>query len=123
MDEVVECLSKHLEDNFLNRLIAAHDFTLMVDETMDMGDRFELAIFVRYIDSDSHEIQEEFLGMVEIVGSKGAEALCAKICNFLQEKGINIKNMKFNGMDGTNAIRKYLDYNGSFVISHNIPNT
>ena len=61
--------------------------------------------------------------MVEIVGSKGAEALCAKICNFLQEKGINIKNMKFNGMDGTNAIRKYLDYNGSFVISHNIPNT
>ena len=53
MDEVVECLSKHLEDKFLNQLIAAHDFTLMVDETMDMGDRFELAIFVRYIDSDS----------------------------------------------------------------------
>ena len=53
MDEVVECLSKHLEDKFLNQLIAAHDFTLMVDETMDMGNRFELAIFVRYIDSDS----------------------------------------------------------------------
>ena len=55
----------------------------MADETTDMGDRGELPIFVRYIDSDRHEMQEEFLGMVEIVGSKCAEALSAKICNVL----------------------------------------
>ena len=103
-DEFLECLSKHLEDEFINRLIAAYDFTLMADETSDMGDRCELAIFVRYIDSDLHEIKEEFLGMVEVVGSKGAEALCMKICNVLQEKGINIENMRFNGMDGTNTM-------------------
>ena len=77
----------------------------MADETMDMGDCCELAIFVRYIDSDHHEMQEEFLGMIEIVGSsKSAEALCAKICNVLQEKDVNIKNMRFNGMGGTNTM-------------------
>ena len=42
--------------------------------------------------------------MVEIVGSKGAEALCAKICNVLQEKGVNIENTRFHGMDGTNTM-------------------
>ena len=104
MDKFLKCLSKHLEDEFLNQLIAAHDFTLMADETTDMGYHCKLAIFVRYIDSDRHAIKEEFLGMVEIVGSKGAEALCAKICNVLQEKDVNIENMRFNGMDGTNTM-------------------
>ena len=84
-------------------MIAAHDFTLMDDVTTDMGDCCELAIFVRYIDSDRHEMQEEFLGMFEIVLSKDAEALCV-ICNVLQEKGDNIENMRFNGMDGTNSM-------------------
>ena len=77
---------------------------LMANETTDMGDHCKLAIFARYIDSDLHEMQEEFLGIVEIVGSKHAKALWAKICNVCQEKGVNIKNMRFNGMDGTSAM-------------------
>ena len=55
----------------------------MADQTMDMDDHCKFPIFVRYVDSDCHEIQEEFLGMVEVVRSKGAEALCSKICNVL----------------------------------------
>ena len=77
---------------------------LMANETTDMGDHCKLAIFARYIDSDLHEMQEEFLGIVEIVGSKHAKALWAKICNVCQEKGVNIKNMRFNGMNGTNSM-------------------
>ena len=88
----------------LCRLIAAHDFTLKADETTDMGDRCELAVFVRYIDSDCHEVREKFLGLVEVVGSKGVEALCTKIFNALKSKGLNIENMRFNGMDGTNTM-------------------
>ena len=72
-------------------MIGANDFSLMAIETTDMGDCCRLAIFVRYIDSDHHEMQEKFLGMVKIVRSKSAEALCANICNVLQEKGVNIK--------------------------------
>ena len=68
-------------------------------------------------------MQEEFLGMVGFVGSKGAEALCAKNCNVLQEKGDKIENMRFNGIDGANTISgKYLDCNGIFVTSDHIPN-
>ena len=55
--------------------------SLMIAKATDMDVCCELAIFARYVDSDYHEIQEEFLAMVEVVGSKGAEALCAKICN------------------------------------------
>ena len=39
---------------------------------------------MRYIDSDCHEVREELLGLVEVVGSKGAEAFCTKIFNALK---------------------------------------
>ena len=42
----------------------------MADETIDFSDRAELATFVRYIESDSHDVKEEFLGLVQIIGIK-----------------------------------------------------
>ena len=92
-----------MEGDFLSRLISAFDFSLMADETTDMVDRAELSIFIRYVDSDSHEVKEEFLGLVEVFGSKGAESLFKLICEVLQGKGVDI-NMRFNGFDGTNTM-------------------
>ena len=76
----------------------------MADETTDMADRAELSIFIQYVDSDSHEVKEEFLGLVEVVGSKGTEALFKLICEVLQDKGVDINQMRFNGFDGTNTM-------------------
>ena len=87
-DEFLCCLSDHLERDFLSRLISACDFSLMADETTDMADRAELSIFIRYVDSDSHKVKEELLGLVEVVGSKGAKALFELICEVLQDKGL-----------------------------------
>ena len=79
-------------------------FSLIADETTDIAGRAELAIFICYVDSDCHQVKEEFLGVVEIVGSKGAEALHQIICEVLQEKGIDINLLRFNGFDGTNTM-------------------
>ena len=103
-DEFLKCLSDHLEEEFLSRLAAASDFSLMADETTDVADRAELSIFIRYVDADTHQISEKFLGLVEVVGSKGASALCDKICEVLLEKGIDMQQMRFNGFDGTNTM-------------------
>ena len=70
-DEFITCLSDFLEEGFINRLTAACEFSLLAYETTDIADRAELAIFIHYV-----EFKEEFLGIVEVVGSKGAEVLC-----------------------------------------------
>ena len=90
--------------NFINRLTAAREFSLLADETTDIAGRAELAIFIRYVDSDFHQVKEEFLGLVEVVGSKGAEALCQIICKVLREKGNDINQLRFNGFDGANMM-------------------
>ena len=104
MDESIKCLSDYLEEGFKNRLLAASDFSLTTDETTDISDRAELAIFECYVNSDSHQVTEELLGLVEVYGSKGAEALFNIICDMLKRTGIGIKQVRFNGMDGTNTM-------------------
>ena len=76
----------------------------MADETTDMAERAELSIFIRYIDSDSHKVKEEFLGAAEVVGSKGKEALFKLIFEVLQNKEVDINQMQFNGFDGTSTM-------------------
>ena len=100
-DEFITCLSDFLEEVFINRLKAIHEFSLLADETTDIAGRAELAIFICYVDSDCHQVKEEFLGVVEVVGSKGAKALCQIICKVLREKGVDINQLRFNGFDGT----------------------
>ena len=38
-----------------------------------------------------------------MAGGKGAEALFKLICEVLQDIGVDIKQMRFNGFDGTNT--------------------
>ena len=103
-DEFITCLSDFLEEGFINRLTAARKFSLLADETTDIAGRAELAIFIRYVDSDCHQVKEKFLGVVEVVGSKGAEALCQIICEVLREKGVDINQLRFKGFDGSGEI-------------------
>ena len=39
-----------------------------------------------------------------MVGSTGAEVLSKLICEGLQDKGVDMKQMRFNGFDGTNTM-------------------
>ena len=88
-------LGDHLENGFLDRLIVASEFSLMANETKDIADQAELIIFVCYVDSNKYSLKEEFLGLIEIVGSKGAEELCEKVCEVLKEKGADVSLIRF----------------------------
>ena len=83
---------------------AAREFSLLSDETTDIADRAELAIFIRYVDSDCHQVKEDFLGVIEVAGSKEAEVLCQITCEILREKGVDINQIRFNSSDGTNTM-------------------
>ena len=81
----------------------ASEFSLMVDETMNIVDQAKFAIFVCY-DSNKHSVTEEFLGLTDIVMYWSAEALCEKIREVLIEKGVDISLMTFNSFTRTNTM-------------------
>ena len=76
----------------------------MAHKTTDVSDRAELATFVTYIDSDSNDVKEEFLGLVQIEGNKGAAQISEKISEIFRDKGAELSNMQFSGLDGTNSM-------------------
>ena len=73
-EEFVQHIRDYLEEGFKDHLLTASEFSLMADETTNISGQAELSIFVYYVDSDIHKINEEFLGMVEVIDSKGAKA-------------------------------------------------
>ena len=103
-DEYLTCISDYLNDGLLSCLITATDFSILADKTTDVSDRAELTTFVRYIDSDSNDVKEEFLGLVQIKGNKGAAQISEKISEIFRDKGAELSNMQFNGLDGTNSM-------------------
>ena len=87
------CISDYLNDGLLSRLITATDFSIMADKTT-VSDRF----------CDSNDVKEEFLGLVQIKGNKGAAQISEKISEIFCDKGAELSNMQFNGLDGTNSM-------------------
>ena len=61
-------------------------------------------MYIRYVDPVNNQVKEVYLGLVEMQDSKGAEALCQKICEVLCAKGLDIKQLIFYGLDGTSAM-------------------
>ena len=104
VDQFLKCLDEILDKEMWSRVIAAIDYSLLADETTDMADRAVLSVFIRYVNSDTHKVKEEYLGLVEIIRSKDADALCQKVCYLLHSKDIIIKQLRFHGLDSTNAI-------------------
>ena len=103
-EEFVQHIRDYLEEGFKDHLLTASEFSLMADETTNISGQAELSIFVYYVDSDIHKINEEFLGMVEVIDSKGAKALFILICEVLANKATDIIKMRFNSMDETNTM-------------------
>ena len=69
-----------------------------------MADRAVISILFRYVNSNTEKLKEEYLDLNEIVGSKGAESLCTKICEVLVLKDTKIIQLRFHGLDGTNGM-------------------
>ena len=81
LDVFLKCLSNHLKNGFLDHLTVSSEFSLMADETTNIADWAELAIFVHYVDSDRHSITEKFVSLLDI----------EKICEIFKEKEVDVE--------------------------------
>ena len=84
-------------------MITTIDFTILADENTDKVDRSQLALVVRYVDTSDNLPKESFLSIVKIGTSKTAKTL-QEIIQFLEKKKLDISNIKFTRLDGTNAM-------------------
>ena len=104
LDQFLKCIDKKLDIETCSRITAAGDYSSLADETTDTADRDGMSIFIRYVNSDTQKVKGEYLGLAEMVGSKGTEALCTKNCEVLDSKDILITQLCFYALEGTDAM-------------------
>ena len=76
-------------------VLAAEEFSVLADESMDTGDCSQMAVFIRFVNVTSHKVQERFLGVVQLAKSKKAEELHDIIMKLLEAKGLDSSLMFF----------------------------
>ena len=82
VDEFLKLINDHLEQELLNDIMSAENFSLLADKTTDMANRAVLSVYIRYLHSVNNQVKEVYLRLVEIQDSKGAETLVKKFAKF-----------------------------------------
>ena len=102
--EFVKICSDYIKNIFLNNIVFAGEFAILSDESTDEAGRAQLARFVRYVDSIIHETKEEFVCIRKLSTAKTSEVVMAELKSMFFEKGIDKTEIRFSGLDGTNAM-------------------
>ncbi len=74
-------------------------FALMADECTDVASREQISLCVRFFDTATTKIREEFLGFVKAERTTG-RALARTFLNTLDDFGINVAQMRAQSYDG-----------------------
>ena len=84
-------------------LAGGHKFAIMIDESTDVSTTKLLAVIVRYYNVTQKSMMNEFMGLVEVVGTRGEE-LFNHLQSFLDEWDLNLKDCVAFASDGANNV-------------------
>lgn len=107
-NEFLVIMSDYLRKVFIDEIIAAKYFSVIVDSTPDMSHIDQLTLIIRYVDTHGH-IVERFLGFIPIKSHK-ADYLARTVLDQLKTLGLNIKNCRGQSYD--NAANMSGQYTG-----------
>ena len=99
--ELLESVSKVLENKLLSSLQASPFYSLMADESTDVASQEELSVCARWL--EQNKPVEHFLGVIH-AREIHAQAIAGYLTNFLKSKNISLDRMRGLGFDGTNTM-------------------
>jgi hypothetical protein len=95
-------IRKHIREE-----IGDAKFSILVDETCDISKREQMAIVLRFVDTNG-VLQERFFDLVHVKNTK-ALTLKAEICNVLSNHGFDLQNLRGQGYDGASNMKGELN--------------
>ena len=102
-DNIIKVLNKFTEEPLLKSLQAAKNVTLFHDETVDISNHQEAAVFAMYYHEGRHK--EHFMGLMNMSAGQTAEKHYKATLQLCNQKGLKLENVAFADLDGcaTNA--------------------
>jgi len=102
-NELIKAAGDVVRQKILDRVAAARFFTILADETTDASRSEMMSFCVRYADSVTKTIREDFLDFVKLDDMTG-EGLANVILRYMTEQNMNAAYLVGQGYDGASAM-------------------
>lgn len=100
-NKLIDSCGNIIQDSIVKKVNEAKAFSVLADETMDIGGLKQMSVCVQYMQDD--KVREEFLGYAQVHDLSGW-ALAKEIIKFLSGVGINQQHLRGQGYDGAAAM-------------------
>ncbi|KAL4111843.1 hypothetical protein QTP88_015724 [Uroleucon formosanum] len=106
-NEIISICGDIIKSKIIQRVNAAECFSVLADETTDIGRIEQMSVCLRYYDQGDKKIREDFLEFTPAIDLTG-KGLATLIMSSLQNNGINCQFLVGQGYDGASAMSGYL---------------
>ncbi|KAF0713891.1 zinc finger MYM-type protein 1-like, partial [Aphis craccivora] len=103
-NEIINTINCLVIKKLVTKINQAKCFTILADETTDVGGIEQFSMCVRYFDKDTNKIREDFLQFVPVTDMSG-KSLAQVLLECLGNLGINLNYLRGQGYDGASAMR------------------
>ena len=101
-NEIINTCGDIVRRRIIKEVNDCNEFSLLADETADIGGKEQLSIGVRFVDK-SNTVREEFLGFTELK-SMSAQSISHAILTTAGEYGLHLNNLVGLGFDGCSTM-------------------
>ncbi|KAF0745937.1 zinc finger MYM-type protein 1-like [Aphis craccivora] len=98
-NEIIESIGDVIKNKVVNRVQIPKYFSILCDETTATSTIDQMTIFIRYVDSSTFTIREDFLGFVEMASTTGT-AIKDAIKTEIEKVGLSFDFLRGQGYDG-----------------------
>ncbi|XP_071176558.1 zinc finger MYM-type protein 1-like [Mytilus edulis] len=102
-NDIIACCDADIRERIVADCTKAGYFAICADGTTDISVKEQVSLCIRFLDHESDEIREEFIGFVELAASD-ARTMFEKIISFMQSCHLDIAKLRGQGYDGASVM-------------------
>ena len=99
-NQIIDVISNHIKCKLLDKVKIAKWFTVIADEVTDLSNKEMLSLVLRYVDSYTGLIREDFINFAECDSGITGRCLADKIRGTLHSYGLDLINLRGQAYDG-----------------------
>jgi len=119
-NEIIENCGAVIQRKIISEIQKSKYFSILADETTDVGNIEQFSLCVRYVDEENFRIVERFLNFVPLTKTTGynmAETIKSKLADL----GLDINDLRGQGYDGAAAMSG--EFNGVQALIRSVVNS
>lgn len=98
-NDIIECIGEKLRSDIVKDVKQAKFYAILCDETTDISTKEQMTVSIRYINPETCEVKEDFVGFVELKSTTGS-SIKAAIDEELNSLGLSYEFLCGQGYDG-----------------------